>query len=94
MGEVETAGGECLLCEGNTYSIDPSVGQCTECDTSVSLCYGSYTLIPQPGYWRIGLEEETFWECPNKEACTGSPDYPDVISYTGECATGYKGNMC
>lgn len=46
------------------------------------------------------MMNEKFWACPNPDACIGSTDYDpdedneDEISYTGDCAAGYKGNMC
>ena len=92
MGEAQV-GNAWEVCTEGTYNIQPEDG-CIKCDTSISEWHGSKILFPKPGYWRKSMTDDTFWECPNKDAWIGSPDYPDVISYTGECADGYHGNMC
>ena len=66
---------------------------CSACPEG-AICYGNMTIVPDSGYWRSGKYKDKFWKCPISSACTGSPDYPDKIDYTGSCAKGYEGNMC
>ncbi|CAG9309797.1 unnamed protein product [Blepharisma stoltei] len=91
VGEA-TVGNTCESCPSNFYSLDPSNTACIICP-SCCICYGNYTIVPRKGYWRDNMYAKTFWECPNSDACLGSP-LPPNISYTGVCADGYKGNMC
>ena len=86
--EVKTT---CVVCDSGKYSLDPK-GNCNSCP-SAATCYGNYTMVPNPGYWRSNYLTDVFWACPYSAACIGSPDgYP--LSYTGYCATGYTGNKC
>ena len=83
----------CIICEAPTYSIDGNQETCYECPSGAT-CYGNWTMIPNSGYWRSSKYSDTFWKCPNTEACIGSPDAPVKLDYTGLCSEGYKGNMC
>lgn len=83
---------QCVVCPEGKYSLDPSVS-CKQC-LSEAICYGNYTMVPQSGYWRANMLTEVFWECPNHDACIGSPEPPLTLSYTGLCEDGYYGNLC
>ena len=63
-------------------------------------------MIPESGYWRSGKYTDTFWSCPNPDACLGGSVDDDEENipvgrrlslsekdYTGSCLDGYKGNM-
>lgn len=80
---------ECKVCQSGTYSLDPSMN-CKNCPSS-ALCYGNFTMVPRPGYWRASPLSDHFFQCPNSQACLGSPD---ALNYTGECAEGYEGVKC
>jgi hypothetical protein len=88
IGESDLGVG-CKICEKETYSLDPS-NDCTKCPEEAT-CLGNYTMFPKEGYWRVDVYTDTFYACPNKNACLGSDGY---ISYIGECEKGYRGNMC
>jgi len=81
----------CVVCPAETYSLDPKA-PCKTC-ISQATCYGGFLMVPKAGYWRARNDTDTFFECLNAEACTGSPEPPDV-SLTGLCAEGYTGNLC
>jgi hypothetical protein len=51
-------------------------------------------MVPRPGYWRSSMNTDEFFECPNPDACLGSPDPPEKLSYTGDCEDGYAGKLC
>lgn len=86
--EVKTS---CIVCDSGKYSLDPK-GNCNACP-SEAICYGNYTMVPQPGYWRTSYLTDVFWACPFSAACIGSPEDME-LSYTGYCADGYTGNKC
>ncbi|CAG9321940.1 unnamed protein product [Blepharisma stoltei] len=90
LGEA-TIGINCVVCPEGYYSLKPKSNQCLNCPDS-AICYGNYTIVPKKGYWRCGMLSDKFWSCSNSDACIGSDPYK--ISYTGECATGYTGNLC
>ena len=92
LGE-STIGINCVVCDPEEYSLDPESNVCSECP-SEAICYGNYTMVPRSGYWRTSLYTDNFHECPNPDACIGSPTPPNALSYTGDCAEGYVGNMC
>lgn len=91
MGEAQSQL-QCVLCQSGTYSLDPS-SSCKNCPSS-ALCYGNFTLVPRPGYWRVSTKSDRFFECPNHQACLGSPEAPASLNMTGECAEGYEGIKC
>lgn len=71
-------------------------GNCQECPDG-AVCYGGFEMHPKAGYWRHDWQSDHFYECVIKDACLGSPGYPDEtdeINWAGECETGYKGNIC
>jgi hypothetical protein len=51
-------------------------------------------MVPKEGYWRANIYTDTFFECLNTEACLGSKKPPKQLSLTGECAEGYRSNLC
>ena len=57
-------------------------------------CYGNWSMVPEPGYWRSSIYSDKFWKCPYNDACLGSPVSLKYLDYTGACLKGYKGNMC
>lgn len=83
--------GVCNPCPETTFSLDPS-DPCLPCP-SQAICLGTNQMVPRAGYWRPDPTLNLFFECTNKEACLGSPD-PNILSLTGECASGYGGNIC
>ncbi len=87
-GETDL-GKECKICEQGTYSLDPQ-NACADCPSEAT-CMGSYTMYPKKGYWRTSKFTDTFYECPNRDACLGSNE---MTSDTGECEEGYLGNLC
>ncbi|CAG9312679.1 unnamed protein product [Blepharisma stoltei] len=91
IGEIKT-GKNCEICPEGFYSLNPSLMACNACPET-AICYGNWTMVPRPGYWRDNKYTEKFWECPYPSACLGSPNKTH-ISYTGECSKGYKGNKC
>lgn len=91
IGEA-LVGKDCFLCLPNTYTLEAG-GTCEDCPTE-AICYGNWTMVPRSGYWRDNKHTDKFFVCPNIDACIGSPTPPDNLSYTGDCAVGYKGNMC
>ncbi|CAG9321997.1 unnamed protein product [Blepharisma stoltei] len=90
LGEA-TVGVNCIICPKEFYSLDPKNEQCLACPDE-AICYGNYTMVPKPGYWRSDMLSTKFWSCPNSKACIGSD--PQNISYTGNCKKGYYGNLC
>ena len=83
---------ECYICPEGTFSLDPAE-PCNSCPSNV-ICYGNFTMVPEPGYWRPDPSLNLFFQCPNKAACIGSPLDRLPLSLTGLCATGYSGNLC
>jgi len=81
----------CFLCAAGTYSLNPAL-PCKLCPEAAH-CYGNFTMVPKPGYWRANNMTENFIKCLETSACVGSPDNT-FISYTGLCASGYSGNLC
>jgi len=92
MGESHV-GVTCQICEPGKYSLDPNSTACTNCPNE-AICYGNYTMVPRAGYWRARADTEVFYKCLYVSACTGSPTPPNSLSLTGDCATGYTGNLC
>ncbi|CAG9321985.1 unnamed protein product [Blepharisma stoltei] len=90
LGEA-TVGVNCVVCPKDFYSLNPMNEQCLACPDE-AICYGNYTMVPKPGYWRSDMLSIKFWSCPNSKACIGSD--PQNISYTGDCKKGYTGNLC
>ncbi|CAG9321992.1 unnamed protein product [Blepharisma stoltei] len=90
LGEA-TVGNNCVVCPKDFYSLNPDNDQCLSCPDQ-AICYGNYTMVPKPGYWRFNMLSKRFWSCPNSEACIGSDS--QNISYTGNCLKGYTGNLC
>ena len=86
------SGKDCVPCATGKFNLEPSA-TCQEC-LPEAICYGNFTIVPRGGYWRTGPLSPTFYECPNKDACIGSPSPPEKLSLTGECADGYYGNLC
>jgi hypothetical protein len=91
MGESLT-GRECVVCKKGEYSLDPNE-ECKLCDDN-AICYGNYTMVPKKGYLRSSIYTDLFIECLNPDACIGSEEPPKALSLTGDCATGYTGNLC
>lgn len=83
--------GICYPCPESTFSLVPS-DPCLTCP-SEAICYGTNHMVPRAGYWRPDPTLNLFFECPNSNACLGSPDR-DHLSLTGECESGYHGNLC
>ncbi|OMJ77444.1 hypothetical protein SteCoe_22963 [Stentor coeruleus] len=79
----------CVECNKGQYSLDPS-GPCLEC-LAEAVCYGNYSMVPKQGYWRSNMYSTTFYKCPFVDACLGGGDN---FSLTGECAQGYRSNLC
>ena len=86
----ENKGKECFLCESGTYSLDPSI-PCQECPLNKAYCLGGMEMYPRPNYWRAFNDTDVFYQCPNKDACLGSPDHRNPF---GNCEEGYTGHMC
>lgn len=82
---------QCVPCPVNTFSLDP-LDACMSCPDNV-ICYGTYLMVPEAGYWRPDPMRNLWFECVNADACLGSPDAENV-SLTGLCAEGYTGNLC
>jgi hypothetical protein len=82
---------DCLVCKEGTYSLTPDQ-PCTDCP-SEAICYGNMTMAPKAGYWRSNIYTDTFYACPNTDACV-KPSSSGSLSLIGECAKGYQGNMC
>ncbi|CAG9318584.1 unnamed protein product [Blepharisma stoltei] len=91
IGEV-SSGKNCEICPAGFYSLNPSLMSCLACPNTAE-CYGNFSMVPRPGYWRDNMYTDKFWKCPHTSACLGSPD-KNNISYTGECGEMYKGNKC
>mmetsp|Transcript_12307 Transcript_12307/g.23361 ORF Transcript_12307/g.23361 Transcript_12307/m.23361 type:complete len:94 (+) Transcript_12307:650-931(+) len=72
------------------YSLSPDQ-PCTDC-LSEAVCYGNFTMVPKEGYWRPSIYTDKLFECPNSKACKGSQSLK--VFLLGECAEGYRGNMC
>jgi len=83
---------QCLVCPAGKYSLSPETS-CQDCSAK-AICYGNFTMVPRAGYWRSSVHSDTFWLCPYQPACVGSPAPPGNLSLTGNCATGYYGNLC
>ncbi|CAG9326024.1 unnamed protein product [Blepharisma stoltei] len=90
IGEA-TVGNNCQVCDKGSYSLDGENTACIDCPSEAK-CYGNYTMVPLPGYWRSSNMSSTFWACPKKSACEGSSK--EHFSLTGRCEEGYHGNMC
>ena len=87
-GEYDT-GNECKICGEDQYSLSPDKS-CEPCP-SEARCLGNWTMFPKPGYWRAFNDTDKFYECPNPDACIGSPENSN---YLGNCSEGYRGHMC
>ena len=87
-GEYDT-GKECKVCGEDQYSLSPDKS-CASCP-SEARCLGNWTMFPKPGYWRAFNDTDKFYECPNPDACIGSPENSN---YLGNCSEGYRGHMC
>jgi len=83
-GEVTTAIG-CYLCPKNTFSVDPSDPECTECP-GYAYCPGGKELILNPGYWRESALSAEVLLCPIPEACEGGGN--------ATCSEGYEEVLC
>ena len=81
----------CYLCPEGKYSLSPE-DSCAACPDG-AICYGNCTMVPKSGYWRETNMTDNFLECPNSNACLGSPD-GKALYPTGVCAEGYYGNLC
>ncbi|CAG9321986.1 unnamed protein product [Blepharisma stoltei] len=90
LGEAKV-GTNCVVCPKEFYSLNPNSEQCLACPDE-AICYGNYTMVPKPGYWRSDMLSIKFWSCPYSNACIGSD--LQKISYTGKCLEGYTGNLC
>lgn len=88
IGE-ELVGKECVVCGSGTYSLSAGK-QCSNCPSGAH-CYGNYTMAPKKGYWRDNAMSDTFYQCPNVDACLGGED---PFNATGLCAKGYRSNLC
>jgi hypothetical protein len=91
IGEKESDN-KCSVCPAETYSLDPKEGICKACPQN-AICYGGFKIVPKKGYWRLNEFSEYFIRCPYKDACIGSSNISNLI-LTGECKTGYTGNLC
>ena len=89
MGEYQQ-GNLCDECKAGTYSFHPTE-RCAACPEG-AICYGNYTMVPKPGYWRADIYSAVFFPCENSDACLGSPSAN--LSLQGLCGSGYKGNVC
>ena len=87
-GEYDT-GKECKVCGEDQYSLSPDKS-CASCPPQAR-CLGNWTMFPKPGYWRAFNDTDKFYECPNPDACIGSPENSN---YLGNCSEGYRGHMC
>jgi hypothetical protein len=83
-------GKDCVQCIAGTYSLDPAQ-PCTDCPSGAK-CLGGSLILPEEGYWRPNKDTDSFFACPNSEACLGSPHIKP--SLTGVCREGYRGNKC
>lgn len=83
-------GKDCVICQYGTYSLDPSQ-VCTSCPSGAT-CYGGALMSANQGYWRLHPKSDQFFKCPNPLACVGSDHI--VLSLTGNCLAGYRGNKC
>ena len=83
---------QCYVCPAGTFSLDPAK-PCVSCPSHVT-CYGNYTMVPDPGYWRPDPTLNLVFQCPNPDACLGSPASLLKPSLIGICAEGYSGNLC
>ena len=91
LGESQE-GMQCYVCPEGTFSLDHAQ-PCVSCPSHLT-CYGNYTMVPDPGYWRPDPTLNLIFQCPYQDACLGSPASLVHVSLTGVCATGYSGNMC
>ncbi|CAG9321392.1 unnamed protein product [Blepharisma stoltei] len=82
----------CVACGESYYSFNTSDAACLPCPDH-AICYGNYSMVPKPGYWREEMYSLKFWKCPRSSSCLGSPD-PNNLSYTGVCDKGYTGKLC
>eukprot|EP00347_Sterkiella_histriomuscorum_P002765 403366887 len=95
IGERFSDKGSCDVCANGTYysltkMTEP--GKCTECPTSVAICYGGSFIGPNPGYWRKNNYTQNFISCLNSDACLGM--VPPENNMMGSCAEGYQGILC
>ena len=90
LGEVLMANA-CEKCAPGTYSLDLDDDFCQDCYSDAT-CPGGWYIVPDAGFWRPHDEYDGIFECPNYNACLGSKN--ETESLTGECATGYTGNLC
>jgi len=83
---------QCAVCPPGKYSLAPQ-SSCKDCSAK-AICYGNFTMVPRAGYWRSSATSDTFLDCPFKASCSGSPEPPAQLEFTGKCAEGYFGNLC
>jgi hypothetical protein len=88
---------ECVV---GTFSASGNSGEaCVLCPEGAVCDGGTTPPLPIAGFWRFGMGHETFFECPNADACMGVP--ADLAAAGGNasshptgCAAGYRGAMC
>ena len=80
----------CTVCPKDSYLVKLNSSLCTRCPSQGN-CPGDGHLYPKQGAWRPYDSFDGLFECPNKDACSGSSARPSPV---GVCAEWYQGNMC
>ena len=78
QGEIIKQSGKCERCEKGRYSLDTKDLRCETCPSGAD-CHGGSVMTPQAGFWRIDYNSTVFEECPNQNACLGSPENDEEI---------------
>ena len=87
-GEKLELGIACRLCERHTYNLRAGA-ECLACPTG-AICEGGSSISAASGYWRAEPDSDTFFACPNPDACVEE----DETTVSQNCQTGYSGNLC
>ena len=89
VGEFRPDGSMCKTCMATTYSLaDANTGGtkniCQLCPPNAK-CSGGFKIAPHEGFWRSSERSTQIHSCPRSASCGEG---------TGNCSTGYKGNLC
>src|ERR1700733_11663669 len=96
-GEVFETDGTCKNCPEGSYAINlnnNSQTPCSSCDDQKAYCFGGELVAPKSGYWRKNETANLVISCPNPAVCLGNNDTNEAYNPSGECLSGYHGNLC
>ena len=81
----------CEVCPYGMYTLHANSTECLQCVSNV-VCMGGDQFIVDEGYWRVSLESDVIYSCPNSKACKGGLNYTQ--EFPVNCTAGYSGFLC